>query len=169
MLITGNTSRIHTVWLKIEMSFFLNPRPCFSPLLSLPKKCYLQHFFQIIAVSVASRDAKVFWWNFLLESASIGLLILAVVSPVGLRKCLKLKSLIYVSVRSRYLIWQELMFLCVPCLFNSDILTEMRGSDNIFVAVVLPEVFLKDSKCEMSLHHSYICLHHRKFKNCLEE
>lgn len=62
------------------------------------------------------------------------------------------------------------MFLCVLCLLNSDIpLTEMEGSDNIFVAVVLPDVFLQDSKCEVSLHHIYICLHHRKLKNGLEE
>lgn len=46
------------------------------------------------------------------------------------------------------------MFLCVLCLLNSDIpLTEMEGSDNIFVAVVLPDVFLQDSKCEVSLHY----------------
>lgn len=62
------------------------------------------------------------------------------------------------------------MLLCVLDLLNSDMpLTEMGGSDNIFVAVVLPEVFLKDSKCEVSLHHYYICLHHRKLKNCLED
>lgn len=45
------------------------------------------------------------------------------------------------------------MFLCVLCLLNSDMPhTEMGGSDNIFVAVVLPEVFLKDTKWEVSLH-----------------
>lgn len=52
------------------------------------------------------------------------------------------------------------MFLCVLCLLNSDIyLTEMGGSDNIFVAVVLPEVFLQDSKCEVSLHFYTSHLH----------
>lgn len=62
------------------------------------------------------------------------------------------------------------MFLCVLCLLNSDIrLTVMGGSDNTFVAVVLPEVFLKDSKYEVSLHHFYICLHHRKLKKSLVE
>lgn len=62
------------------------------------------------------------------------------------------------------------MFLCVLCLLNSDMPhTEMGGSDNIFVAVVLPEVFLKDTKWEVSLHDFYICLHHRKLKKCLEE
>lgn len=54
--------------------------------------------------------------------------------------------------------------MCVYKFFlNFDIpLTEIGGSDNIFVAVVLAEEFLQDRECEVSLHYVYICLHHRK-------
>lgn len=63
----------------------------------------------------------------------------------------------------------DIVFVWVKSLLNFDIpLAEIGGSD-VFVAVVLPEDFLQDSECEVSLLNVYICLHHRKQQYCLKE
>lgn len=64
----SNISRIHTVWLEIELvhSAHFFDISDLSPPVYWPKKLVQStaFFFQITVFSVASRYTKVFWWNF---------------------------------------------------------------------------------------------------------